>query len=64
MYADSVTGSMERALRETYRRREIQLAYNEEHSITPKTIKKSVAEILEISSKDTDRQKGQAPVSC
>jgi len=59
MYADAVTPSMERALKETYRRREIQLRYNEEHGITPKTIVKSVAEILEISSKDTIDKKGK-----
>ncbi|MEG2597130.1 MAG: helicase-related protein, partial [Oscillospiraceae bacterium] len=59
MYADQVTNSMERALSETYRRREIQLAYNEEHHIIPKTIIKSVAEILEISSKDTVDKKGK-----
>ncbi len=59
MYADSVTDSMERALRETNRRREIQMAYNEEHGITPKTIVKSVAEIIEISAKDTIDKKGK-----
>ncbi|MBO5334200.1 MAG: excinuclease ABC subunit UvrB [Clostridia bacterium] len=52
MYADSVTNSMERAISETYRRREIQIAYNNEHSIVPKTITKDVREILEISTKD------------
>lgn len=52
MYADSVTGSMERALKETDRRRSIQIAYNEEHHITPTTIKKDVREVLEISKKD------------
>ena len=52
MYADTVTNSMERAIRETYRRREIQIAYNEEHGIKPQTITKDVREILEISSKD------------
>ena len=52
MYADHVTGSMERALRETDRRRAIQIAYNEEHHIIPTTIKKEVREILEISKKD------------
>jgi excinuclease ABC subunit B len=59
MYADSVTPSMERAISETYRRREIQLKYNEEHGITPKTITKSVAEILEISSRDSIDKKGK-----
>ena len=52
MYADSVTPSMERAIRETNRRRSIQMAYNEAHGITPKTIKKDVREVLEISSKE------------
>ncbi len=52
MYADTVTNSMERAISETYRRREIQIAYNEEHGIKPQTITKDVREILEISSRD------------
>lgn len=51
MYADSVTPSMERAIFETNRRREIQKKYNEEHGITPKTIIKSVHDVLEITSK-------------
>ena len=50
---------MERALDETFRRRKIQMAYNKEHGITPKTIVKSVAEILEISSRDTIDKKGR-----
>ncbi|MBQ7082968.1 MAG: UvrB/UvrC motif-containing protein, partial [Oscillospiraceae bacterium] len=57
MYADSVTGSMERAIRETERRRSIQTAYNEEHGIVPKTIIKGVRDILEISAKDPDKKK-------
>ena len=57
MYADTVTGSMERALRETERRRSIQMAYNEEHHIIPQTIRKGVRDILEISSKDHDKKK-------
>lgn len=49
MYADSVTPSMERAIRETERRRKIQEMYNEEHHIIPTTIQKDVRDIIEIS---------------
>lgn len=57
MYADSVTGSMERAINETERRRSIQTAYNTEHGIVPKTIIKSVRDVLEITSKkDVDEK--------
>lgn len=52
MYADCVTPSMECAITETLRRRKIQQAYNEAHGITPKTIKKAVRDVIEISSKD------------
>jgi len=54
MYADCVTPSMEKAISETCRRREIQMQYNEEHNIVPKTIKKGVRDILEISGTHKD----------
>ena len=63
MYADSVTPSMEAALRETDRRRQIQMAYNEANGITPQTIRKDVREVLEISAgggKKTKNAKGMS----
>ncbi len=53
MYADTITGSMQRAISETERRREIQQAYNEEHGIVPKTIRKEVHEIIEATVADS-----------
>jgi excinuclease ABC subunit B len=55
MYADQLTGSMERAIAETERRRAKQLAYNEEHGITPQTIRKSREEILQATVAATER---------
>ena len=49
MYADTITDSMRAALEETNRRREIQIKYNEEHGITPQTIKKAVRDLISIS---------------
>lgn len=48
MYGDRITGSMKKAIDETNRRRSIQEAYNEEHNITPTTIKKDISEIIQI----------------
>ena len=56
MYADSVTRSMEKAITETERRRAIQQKYNEEHGIIPKTIKKDIRDVIEISSKEQINQ--------
>ena len=49
MYADTITDSMRKAIDETQRRREIQMQYNEEHGITPKTIQKAVRDLISIS---------------
>ncbi len=54
MYADKMTGSMERAIKETNRRRAIQVAYNKEHNITPKTIIKKISDITESIVRDHD----------
>ncbi|MBQ4100858.1 MAG: excinuclease ABC subunit UvrB [Oscillospiraceae bacterium] len=59
MYADQVTGSMERALIETERRRKIQMEYNERNGIIPQTIKKDVRDVIEISTKEVSGKNGK-----
>ncbi len=63
MYADAVTDSMERAITETERRRGIQMKYNEEHGIVPKTIIKKVSDIIEISSKTDEKLRNKTKMS-
>ena len=58
LYADKVTGSMQRAIDETSRRRKVQEDFNKEHSITPKGIKKSVLDIME--GARSTRKRGQS----
>ena len=55
MYADKITGSMERAIRETNRRREIQNNYNIENGIVPKTIVKGIRDLIDIGMSDDDK---------
>lgn len=63
MYADSVTESMEKAITETERRREIQQKYNQEHHIIPKTIQKKVSDIIEISSHEETEKRTKTKLS-
>ncbi|HBT64859.1 MAG TPA: excinuclease ABC subunit B [Ruminococcaceae bacterium] len=63
MYADSVTPSMERAINETNRRREIQMQYNQKHGITPRSINKDVREIIEITSHGKSADKSSKKLS-
>ena len=57
MYADNITGSMQRAISETERRRKIQQEYNKEHGLIPKTIKKEIRDVIEIGKKDKSSSK-------
>lgn len=63
MYADQVTDSMDRAITETVRRREIQTKYNEEHGIVPKTIVKDVRDVIDISAKTDKKGKQKKQLS-
>lgn len=56
MYADTITGSMRKAIDETERRRAIQEEFNEEHGIVPTTIKKNIAEIIQITKKKEEEE--------
>ena len=56
MYGDTVTKSMKKAIDETARRREIQMVFNEEHDITPTTIRKNIGEMIQITKAAEDAE--------
>ncbi|MCH3950292.1 MAG: excinuclease ABC subunit UvrB [Acidaminococcus sp.] len=60
MYADVITGSMQRAIEETERRRKKQEAYNKEHGIVPKTIQKKVVDLIKLTKLDDDKEPAKA----
>lgn len=60
LYADKITDSMDRALKETSRRRQLQLEYNEKHGITPETIKKEITDIVQSLNLESEEEKARA----
>src|SRR5699024_5081848 len=63
LYADTMTGSMQRAIDETERRRTKQIAFNEEHGITPQTIHKAVADVMHHGFEEYSQEKKQHKVA-